>query len=394
MDTNVMERVASLAPISLDDPSSLLILLLVFLALAFIAGLLIVLLTQKNKHDVERLPVFGAEPDTPSVVMHPAAKTTPAPIDASAPADALTTTNVSVPATETVMPEPMPEPAPVTPDPLAPNPEDLNLSHEDIASQPIPHLGHPDDEGVPVPKYDTHAESLVVDTSVAPVDVNADVPPVPVPEENGSDVSENDSDGSTDTTESSVFVWQPHEETTQTKEEEDMDTPTNEAENQPQYPQDFTTEAAGAEDTGAQTSSAEAAPSNPFDSFKAKFEEVKDKTTAFFEGEGEDAPLERIKRLALDAKDKAEEKAVELKDKAYEVATSERAQEIRSSLEAKAEEAKEKATELWEKAKESAQDEDSFLGQAKRAATDVKEKAEDYFSTKTNPRDDMDENAD
>ena len=138
---------------------------------------------------------------------------------------------------------------------------------------------------------------------------------------------------------------------------------------------------------------AENVPSNPLDSIKAKFEELKDKTVEFLEGEGEDAPLERIKRVAMDAKDKAEEKAVELKEKAHEIATSEQAQEIRSTLEAKAEEAKEKAAELWEKAKASAEDENSFLGQAKRAATDVKEKAEDYFSSKTNPREDSSENA-
>lgn len=403
MDTDVTARVVSLAPISLNDPSSLLVLLLIFLALAFVAGLLIVLLTRKNKHNVERLPVLGAESDTPSEVMHPAATATPAPADTPAPVStpvsaAETVTPEPAPMLEPIqeaVPEPAPEPAPVTPDPLAPNPEDLDLSHEDIANQPIPQLGHPDDEGVPVPKYDAQAESLVVDTSIAPVDVNASVPPVPIPEEvevtgiAGTDDISTPSEDDGDVTESSVFMWPPHKETTQTKEEVDMDTTANEADNQPQDSQEFTAKAASAEDAAADTASAEAAPASPFDSVKIKFEEVKEKTTAFLEGEGEDAPLERIKRAALDVKDKAEE----LKDKAYEVATSERAQEIRSSLEAKAEEAKEKAVELWEKAKESAQDEDSFLGQAKRAATDVKEKAEDYFSNKTNPREDTGENA-
>lgn len=384
MDTNVTARLVPCNPMPANDPSKYLILVLVFLALAFIVGLLIILLSRKTNKISERPPVFGAEAENENE----------------------TSQNVDM---------------------SVPGAEDLTLTQEDVSVQPVPHLGHPDDEGVPVPKYDEEAKTLVVDTDVAPVDVNADVPVAPVPAE-------------ADEADSAVFVWHTPE-TTPTTEDTTMDTTTPEPtpENldaampeetapeavapEPATPEMEASETEnvtadadeaeaampepetampGAEDVAAENDAPETVmpepenvndmPTNPLDSLKAKFEELKDKTVEFLEGEGEDAPLERIKRAALEAKDKAEEKAVELKEKAHEIATSEQAQEIRSTLEAKAEEAKEKAVELWEKAKASAEDENSFLGQAKRAATDVKEKAEDYFSNKTNPRDGTAEN--
>lgn len=356
MDTKVTEYVVSLEPISSNDPSKYLILVLIFLALAFIAGLLIILLSRKSNKISERPPVFGVEPE----------------IESSQGVD------MSVPGAD-----------------------DLTLTHDDILVQPVPHLGHPDDEGVPIPKYDEEAKTLVVDTDVAPVDVSANVPVAPIPVEAGKP-------------DSAVFVWHtPKDPLTQIHETDKDNTMNTTPEFTPENPDTVVPEetiptadmpAPETEATMPETEnitagsipepeSAHNAPSNPLDNLKAKFEIVKEKTTAFFEGEGEDAPIERIKRAALEAKDKAEEKATELKDKAHEVATSERAQEIRSSLEAKAEEAREKAAQLWEKAKESAQDEESFLGQAKRKATGVKDKAEDYFSTKTNPREDTAENA-
>ena len=59
MDTDGMERIVSFDPISLDAPSSYLVLVLIFLALAFVAGLLIILVSGKSNKISERPPVLG-----------------------------------------------------------------------------------------------------------------------------------------------------------------------------------------------------------------------------------------------------------------------------------------------------------------------------------------------
>lgn len=50
-----------------------------------------------------------------------------------------------------------------------------------VGSAAIPPIGHPDEDGVPVPKFEGDATAPVVNTEVPPVDVNATVPAAPVP---------------------------------------------------------------------------------------------------------------------------------------------------------------------------------------------------------------------